>query len=125
MAYSPSNASTFNQLTRQGLGVTDASTQSGVSTNPSAYGYGTNSNAGAVIPGAGGVTDAAGLTKVNYSQNYSGQPSQQVQLAMNAAEINEFTNQKSGFGVQEVSPGNFVPTISVTAQAPDPTSYCI
>ena len=122
MAYSPSNASTFNQLTQQGLGVTDASTQSGVSTNPGAYGYGTNANLGAVIPGAGGVTDAAGLTKVNYSQNYSGQPSQQVQLAMNAAEINEFTNRNSGFGVQEVSPGNFVPTISVTAQAPDPNS---
>ena len=118
MAYSPSNASTFNQLTQQGLGVTDASTQSGVSTNPGAYGYGTNANLGAVIPGAGGVTDAAGLTKVNYSQNYSGQPSQQVQLAMNAAEINEFTNRNSGFGVQEVSPGNFVPTLNISAEPP-------
>jgi hypothetical protein len=66
MAYSPSNASTFNQLTQQGLGVTDASTQSGVSTNPGAYGYGTNSNLGAVIPGAGGTTDSAGFTKVGY-----------------------------------------------------------
>ena len=120
--YNPSNASTFNQLTQQGVSATDAAKQSGVSTNPAAYGYGTNANLGAVIPAAGGTPDSTGFTKVSYAQNYSGQPAQETQVAMNAKEIGEFTGRNSGFGVQEISPGNFVPTISVTAAPPDPNS---
>ena len=122
MSYSPSNASTFNQLSQQGLGVTDASTQSGVSTNPSAYGYGTNSNLGAIIPGAGGVSDASGLTKVGYPQNYSGQPGQAVQLAMNATELNDFLVTHPGFTGTEVSSGVFAPRIEISATPPDPNS---
>ena len=120
--YNPSNALTFNQLTQQGLSATDAASQSGTSTNPAAYGYGTNANLGAVIPAAGGTPDPTGFTKVGYPQNYSGQPAQAVQLAMNANEINEFTNRNSGFGIREISPGNFVPSITVTASPPDPNS---
>jgi hypothetical protein len=75
--YNPGNAATFNQLVRTGLTVEEAATQSGVSTNASQYGYGTNSNAGAVIPGAGGVTDASGLTTVSYPQTGTGEPGQQ------------------------------------------------
>jgi hypothetical protein len=75
--YKPSTASTFNQLIQQGVTVEEASTQSGVSTNASQYGFGTNSNAGAVIPGAGGSTNAAGLTDVPYTQSGTGEPGQQ------------------------------------------------
>ena len=120
--YNPSNASTFNQLTKQGLSATDAASQSGVGTNPAAYGYGTNANLGAVIPAAGGTPDPTGFTKVGYPQNYSGQPGQAVQLAMNATEINEFVTQNPGFGIREISPGVFAPSITVTAEAPDPNS---
>ena len=75
--YKPSNASTFNQLIQQGVTVEEASTQSGVSTNASQYGFGTNSNAGSVIPGAGGTVDASGLTNVQYPQSGTGEPAQQ------------------------------------------------
>ena len=89
--YNAGNAATFNQLVRTGLDTADASTQSGVSTYPSQYGYGTNSNAGAVIPGAGGQTDAAGLTQVPYAQPASGEPAQQpAQISTPSA--------NSGFG---------------------------
>lgn len=117
MAYSPSNASTFNQLIKQGLSVEEASKQSGVSTAASSYGYGTNSNAGAVIPGAGGVNDDSGLTQVGYPQNFRGYPAQQVQLAMNAAEANEFLNNPyyQGMGVTDIGGGNFIPTVDVVA----------
>ena len=79
--YKPSEAVTFNQLVQQGLSAEDASIQSGVSTNPGAYGYGTNSNLGSIIPGAGGVvggaTDAPELTSVSYPQSSTGEPVQQ------------------------------------------------
>jgi hypothetical protein len=79
--YKPSDASTFNQLVQQGLSAEDAATQTGVSNNPGAYGYGTNSNLGSIIPGAGGAiggaTDAPGLTSVSYPQSSTGQPAQQ------------------------------------------------
>jgi hypothetical protein len=79
--YNPSDARTFNQLVQQGLSAEDAATQTEVSNNPGAYGYGTNSNLGSIIPGAGGVvggaTDAPELTSVPYSQSSTGQPTQQ------------------------------------------------
>ena len=120
--YKPSDASTFNQLVQQGLSAEDAVTQTGVSNNPGAYGYGTNSNLGSIIPGAGGTPDSTGFTKVSYAQNYSGQPSQAVQLAMNATEVNEFVKQNPGFGIREISPGEFAPSITVTGTPPDPNS---
>jgi len=71
--YKPSNARTFNQLVQQGLGAEEAARESGVSVNPAAYGYGTNSNLGSIIPGAGGVVggaaDAPELTRVVYPQS--------------------------------------------------------
>ena len=79
--YKPSNARTFNQLVQQGLGAEDAAAESGVSVNPAAYGYGTNSNLGSIIPGAGGVVggaaDAPELTRVIYPQSGTGRPDQQ------------------------------------------------
>jgi hypothetical protein len=76
--YKPSNASTFNQLIQQGVTVEEASTQSGVSTNASQYGFGTNSKAASVIPGAGGIVDpATGLSNVPYTQSSTGEPAQQ------------------------------------------------
>lgn len=79
--YKPSVARTFNQLVQQGLSAEDAATQTGVSNNPGAYGYGTNSNLGSIIPGAGGtiggVTDAPELTSVPYPQSSTGEPDQQ------------------------------------------------
>jgi hypothetical protein len=79
--YKPSNARTFNQLVQQGLGAEEAATESGVSVNPAAYGYGTNSNLGSIIPGAGGVVggaaDAPELTRVVYPQSGTGRPDQQ------------------------------------------------
>jgi hypothetical protein len=68
MAYNKDNATTFNQLIQQGLSVEQAAQLAGVSDAASSYGYGTNSNAGAVIPGAGGIIDIAGLTQVLYTQ---------------------------------------------------------
>jgi len=76
--YSPSKASTFNQLVQLGTTVEEASDQSGVSTNASQFGFGTNSNAGSVIPGAGGIIDpVTGLTTVSYAQSGTGDPDQQ------------------------------------------------
>ena len=76
--YNSSNAATFNQLVRTGLTAEEAATQSGVSTNASQYGFGTNSNAGAVIPGAGGIIDPnTGLAIVSYAQSGTGEPAQQ------------------------------------------------
>jgi len=89
--YNSSNAATFNQLVRTGVTVEEAATQSGVSTNPSQYGYGTNSNAGAVVPGAGGDTNTAGLTTVSYAQSGTGEPAQQpAQTNAPAAAISTF-----------------------------------
>jgi hypothetical protein len=68
MAYIKDNASTFNQLIQQGLTAAEAAAQSGVSSAASLYGSGTNSNAGAIIPGAGGTVDTLGLTQVPYPQ---------------------------------------------------------
>lgn len=79
-SYNRGAARQFNQLVQQGLGVEDAAIESGVSTNPGAYGYGTNSNLGAIIPGAGGVVGEvtrAGVTRVSYAQSGTGEPSQQ------------------------------------------------
>ena len=76
--YSPSKASTFNQLVQLGTTVEEASDQSGVSTNASQYGFGTNSNAASVIPGAGGIIDPnTGLAIVPYVQSGTGEPGQQ------------------------------------------------
>ena len=93
--YNPSDASTFNQLVQQGLSAEDAATQTGVSNNPGAYGYGTNANLGSVIPGGGGVvggaTDAPELTSVSYPQSSTGQPAQQpAQTNAPAAGISTF-----------------------------------
>jgi hypothetical protein len=89
--YNPGNAATFNQLVRTGVTVEEAATQSGVSTNAGQYGYGTNSNAGAVIPGAGGATNAAGLTTVSYAQSGTGEPAQQpAQTSVPAAGVSTF-----------------------------------
>ena len=68
MAYIKGNATTFNQLIQQGLSAADAAAQSGVSDAASSYGSGTNSNAGSIIPGAGGTVDLLGLIQVPYIQ---------------------------------------------------------
>ena len=76
MAYNKDDATAFNQLIQQGLSVEQAAQLAGVSDAASSYGYGTNSNAGAVIPGAGGIIDIAGLTQVLYTQPGIAQPAQ-------------------------------------------------
>lgn len=68
MAYDKGNATTFNQLIQQGLTVAEATAQSGVTAAASSYGYGTNANAGAIIPGGGGTVAESGLTQVSYVQ---------------------------------------------------------
>ena len=71
MPYNKDNATTFNQLIQQGLSVAEAIAQSGVDAAASSYGYGTNSNTGAIIPGAGASVDtvaATGQTPVAYPQ---------------------------------------------------------
>jgi hypothetical protein len=68
MAYIKGNATTFNQLIQQGLSVADAAAQSSVNADAASYGSGTNSNAGAIIPGAGGDVSPSGLTQVSYVQ---------------------------------------------------------
>jgi hypothetical protein len=68
MAYNRDNATLFNQLIQQGLSVQEATVQSGISADAAAYGAGTNDNAGAVIPGAGGAVAELGLTQVSYIQ---------------------------------------------------------
>jgi hypothetical protein len=68
MAYDKGNATSFNQLIQQGLSAADAAAQSGVGDNAASYGSGTNSNTGAIIPGAGGDVVALGLTQVPYPQ---------------------------------------------------------
>jgi hypothetical protein len=68
MAYNKDNATTFNQLIQQGLSLNESSVESGISTDAASYGLGTNDNAGAVIPGAGGIVAELGLTQVSYTQ---------------------------------------------------------
>ena len=68
MAYNKSNATTFNQLIRLGLSANEASVESGVSADAASYGLGTNDNASAIIPGAGGSVAELGLTQVSYTQ---------------------------------------------------------
>jgi len=68
MAYNKSNATTFNQLIQLGLSVNEASVESGVSADAASYGAGTNDNASAIIPGAGGILAESGLTQVSYTQ---------------------------------------------------------
>ena len=68
MAYNKDNATTFNQLIRQGLSLNESSVESGISTDAASYGLGTNDNASAIIPGAGGSVAELGLTQVSYTQ---------------------------------------------------------
>ena len=96
--YKPSTASTFNQLIQQGLSVEEASAQSGVSTNAGQYGFGTNANAGAVIPGAGGITEDSGLVSVAYPQSGTGEPAQQP-AQTNAPAAGSLTGYGFGTGV--------------------------
>ena len=127
--YNSSNAATFNQLVRTGLTAEEAATQSGVSTNPSQYGFGTNSNAGSVIPGAGGTTNAAGLTTVSYAQSGTGEPGQQPpQTSTPTAGVSTFQDPAQRAGQNALTspqPGpspfaafNRVETVPITAPAP-------
>ena len=68
MAYNKDNATTFNQLIQLGLSSNVASVESGVSADAASYGLGTNDNASAIIPGAGGIVTELGLTQVSYTQ---------------------------------------------------------
>lgn len=111
--YNPGNAATFNQLVRTGLTVDEASTQSGVSTNASQYGFGTNSNAGAVIPGAGGVTNVAGLTSVSYPQSGTGNPAQQPPQT-NAPAAASLTGYGFGTGVVPSAPNTSAATVELS-----------
>jgi hypothetical protein len=127
--YNSSNAATFNQLVRTGLTTEEAATQSGVSTNASQYGFGPNSNAGAVIPGAGGATNAAGLTTVSYAQSGTGEPAQQpAQTSTPTAGVSTFQDPAQRAGQNALTspqPGpspfaafNRVETVPITAPAP-------
>jgi hypothetical protein len=127
--YNPGNAATFNQLVRTGLTVEEASTQSGVSTNAGQYGFGPNSNAGSVIPGAGGTTNAAGLTTVSYAQSSTGEPAQQPpQTSTPTAGVSTFQDPAQRAGQNALTspqPGpspfaafNRVETVPITAPAP-------
>ena len=90
-SYNTGNAATFNQLVRTGLTVEEASDQSGVSLAASSYGLGSNANAGAVIPGAGGATTPSGLVSVSYPQSGTGRPGQQpTQISTPAAGYSTF-----------------------------------
>jgi hypothetical protein len=121
--YKPSDASTFNQLVQQGLSAEDAATQTGVSNNPGAYGYGTNSNLGSIIPGAGGVpggaTDAPGLTSVSYPQSSTGQPAQQpAQTSVPAAGTSYSTFQDPA--QRAAAAAAAAPPVQEAAPAPSP-----
>lgn len=97
--YNSSNAATFNQLVRTGLTTEEAAAQSGVNTNASQYGFGTNSNAGSVIPGAGGTIDpVTGLAIVPYTQSGTGVPDQQPPQT-NAPAAGSLTGYGFGTGV--------------------------
>lgn len=127
--YNTGNAATFNQLVRTGVTEEEAAVQSGVSTSASQYGFGTNSNAGAVIPGAGGATNAAGLTTVSYAQSGTGEPGQQPpQTSTPTAGVSTFQDpaQRAGqTALTSPQPGpspfaafNRVETVPITAPAP-------
>jgi len=121
MAYNKDNASIFNQLIQQGLSVEQAAQLAGVSDAASSYGYGTNSNAGAVIPGAGGIIDIAGLTQVLYTQPGIAQPAQPPLQTTTPTATSLFGN---GTGV--TNPGAAITTATpiidprVTAGTPPP-----
>jgi hypothetical protein len=122
MAYTQSNASSYNQLIQRGFDPATAASLSGITpTDASSYGAGSNSNLGSLIPGAGGNIDTSGFTNVAYPQNFSGYPSQQVQLAMNATEVQDFVNQNPGFFISEIEPGVFAPGLVVTSAPPTGT----
>jgi len=107
--YNSSNAATFNQLVRTGLTTEEAAAQSGVNTNASQYGFGTNSNAGSVIPGAGGTIDpVTGLAIVPYTQSGTGDPAQQPPQT-NAPAAGSLTGYGFGTGV--------VPSVTTNAPA--------
>jgi hypothetical protein len=116
-------------LVRTGITEEEAAAQSGVSTNASQYGFGTNSNAGAVIPGAGGATNAAGLTTVPYAQSGTGEPGQQpAQTSTPAAGVSTFQDPAQRAGQNALTspqPGpspfaafNQVQTVPTVAPAP-------
>jgi hypothetical protein len=48
--------------------LNESSVESGISTDAASYGLGTNDNASAIIPGAGGIVAELGLTQVSYTQ---------------------------------------------------------
>jgi hypothetical protein len=113
--YNSSNAATFNQLVRTGVTEEEAAVQSGVSTSASQYGFGPNSNAGAVIPGAGGATNSAGLTTVSYAQSGTGEPDQQPpQTSVPAAGTSTFQDP-----AQRAAAAN-IPPVQAAEPAPNP-----
>ena len=128
-SYNTGNAATFNQLVRTGLTVEEASDQSGVSLAASSYGLGSNANAGAVIPGAGGATTPSGLVSVSYPQSGTGRPGQQpTQISTPAAGYSTFQDpaQLSGqnaLTIPQPGPSPFaafsrVETVPIIAPAP-------
>ena len=111
--YNPGNAATFNQLVRTGLTEEEAATQSGVSTNASQYGFGTNSNAGSVIPGAGGIIDPnTGLAIVPYVQSGTGDPAQQP-AQTNTPAAGSLTGYGFGTGVVPSVPNTSAATVEL------------
>ena len=125
--YDPNQAGAFNKALQSGLSTADAATQAGITATKD-FALGTNGNLGGLIPGANAApaTGQATFQSVDFAQTFSGQPAQGTQLAMNAAQVQEFRATPGNQGIPFVQnpegpPGDLVPQIDVTATPPTTT----
>jgi hypothetical protein len=125
--YDPNQAGEFNKALQSGLSTADAATQAGITATKD-FALGTNGNLGGLIPGANAApaTGQAIFQSVDFAQTFSGQPAQATQLAMNAAQVQEFRATPGNQGIPFVQnpegpAGDLVPQIDVTATPPTTT----
>ena len=125
--YDPNQAGAFNKALQSGLSTADAAAQAGITATKD-FELGTNGNLGGLIPGADAApaTGQATFQSVDFAQTFSGQPAQGTQLAMNAAQVQEFRatpgNENIPFVQNPTGPaGDLIPQIDVTATPPTTT----
>ena len=124
--YDPNQAGAFNKALQSGLSTANAAAQAGI-TDTKDFALGTNGNLGGLIPGANAVLGPGDtFQSVDFAQTFSGQPAQGTQLAMNAAQVQEFRATPGNQGIPFVQnpegpAGDLVPQIDVTATPPTTT----
>lgn len=125
--YDPNQAGAFNKALQSGLSTADAALQAGITATQD-FALGTNGNLGGLIPGANAVLGPGNtFQSVDFAQTFSGQPAQGTQLAMNAAQVQQFRATPGNENIPFVQnpegpPGDLIPYIVVTGTEPPPTT---